>query len=135
MAKMELNRVADEAYISNEDGSMLVCQIRGVCFISWVLAKDKEHAAKVPAHQAVEWARLVSDIAGVPCEPLFVAVDTTTLADQPDDKEMERLLRKALHVLEKGVEVRMIDHWPALQKIVPATIKEIKKALGIVYGI
>jgi hypothetical protein len=133
MAKVMVNAVTDEAYISNADGTMYVHEVRGVCFISWVLEKDKEHAAKFPADRAVEWSRLIADISGQPCEPVFISADLQTLADVVDAKEMKTLLRKALHVLEKGVEIRMMDQWPALQKIVPDTIKEIKKALGIVY--
>ena len=43
-------------------------------------------------------------------------------------------LRKALgfcvHVIEKGIAVRMMDQWPALRELLPDAIKKANEALG-----
>lgn len=44
---------------------------------------------------------------------------------------LEEALRQALHVMEKGMEVRMGDQWPALKPIPPEAIAEAKRVLNI----
>ena len=53
---------------------------------------------------------------------------------RPVDTEKEALkaaLKTCLHVIEKGIEVRMMDQWPVLQQILPDAVKQAKDALGI----
>lgn len=49
----------------------------------------------------------------------------------PEEKEktLRSALQFALNTLEKGMEVRIGDQWPALKSILPETIRVVKKAL------
>lgn len=42
---------------------------------------------------------------------------------------LRKALKDALHVMEKGIEVRMMDQWPALKPILPVAIANAKKTL------
>ena len=42
---------------------------------------------------------------------------------------LRKVLEMSLYVMEKGIEVRMHDHWPALQAILPDAIKRAKETL------
>lgn len=42
---------------------------------------------------------------------------------------LRKALRHSLHVMEKGIEVRMMDQWPALKPILPDAIELAKKTL------
>ena len=49
-------------------------------------------------------------------------------------EQIKRALKCARNALEKGIEVRMMDQWPALVPIVPDAIREVKAALEAVTG-
>jgi len=40
-----------------------VHEIRGVCFLSFVAAKDRSQAARFPAEKSDDWQRLLSNMA------------------------------------------------------------------------
>jgi hypothetical protein len=48
---------------------------------------------------------------------------------QMENRQLRNALKKCLHVVEKGVEVRMMDQWPALKQILPDAVKDAKAAL------
>jgi hypothetical protein len=63
-----------------------------------------------------------------------------TLPDPPDsirrpvDTEKEELrdaLRTCLHVIEKGIQVRMMNQWPVLEQILPQAVEKARKALRL----
>jgi hypothetical protein len=45
-------------------------------------------------------------------------------------QELLTSLKKALNVMEKGIEVRMMDQWPVLQTILPIAIKSAKETIA-----
>ena len=45
-------------------------------------------------------------------------------------EELEAALRDCLHVIEKGMEVRMIDEWPILKDMLPKAKYKAQKALA-----
>ena len=44
-------------------------------------------------------------------------------------KELTNALKDCIHVMEKGIEVRMTDQWPALAGILPSTLERAKEVL------
>jgi len=54
-------------YIVNADKSMYVSEVNGVVSISWVAAKNMEHALKFPAASAEDWVKIITDMIGVQC--------------------------------------------------------------------
>ena len=54
-------------FITNKDGSMYVCALHDVCYITWVSAEDKKQALAFPAHNADKWVELIADMAGIEC--------------------------------------------------------------------
>jgi len=53
---------------------------------------------------------------------------------RPVDTEKEELraaLKTCLHVIEKGIEVRMMGQWPVLQQILPDAVKKARSALRL----
>lgn len=49
---------------------------------------------------------------------------------RPGIEQVKRALKFASNALEKGIEVRMMDQWPALVPIVPDAIREVQAASG-----
>lgn len=41
-----------------------VCEIRGVCFVTWVSYKDKGHAAVFPVDNVHEWVEIINYFTG-----------------------------------------------------------------------
>ena len=60
-------------WIRNKAG-FYVCELRGVCFITWVKAQDKAHSAVFPKDNIDEWVRVVSKMAGEPLEAVELFV-------------------------------------------------------------
>lgn len=52
------------------------------------------------------------------------------IKDSPDDTPITLALQAALHVMEKGMLVRMNDQWPALQIPLENAIEMAQNALG-----
>lgn len=54
-------------FITNIDGSMYVCGLHGVCYVTWVSAKDKKQALAFPLNNIDTWIKLISDMTGIEC--------------------------------------------------------------------
>lgn len=39
-----------------------VCELRGVCFVTWVNTQDKANAAVFPKDKIDEWVKVISDM-------------------------------------------------------------------------
>lgn len=51
--------------------------------------------------------------------------------DEPSvEEKLEKALRKCLHVIQKGIEVRLQDQWPALSEVLPDAVAAANEALG-----
>lgn len=46
-------------------------------------------------------------------------------------EELESALKDCVHVIEKGIAVRIGDHWPILKDLLPDTLKKAKEALSV----
>ena len=58
-----------QVWIKTKHSSMYVHKLRGVCYISWVLAKDKNEAMKFPLKDAANWVSVLEEMS---CEKLAV---------------------------------------------------------------
>lgn len=54
-------------YLTNQDGSMYVHELRGVVFVSWVSKAHRKKACQFPADKADQWVRIISEMTGVDC--------------------------------------------------------------------
>lgn len=54
-------------WIASADGSMLVSEVRGVLFVTWVSKANKDHAMRIPANQATKWLGIITQIAEMDC--------------------------------------------------------------------
>ena len=50
---------------------------------------------------------------------------------QPREEALREALKFSLHVIEKGIEVRMGDQWPAIREILPDAVSKAKAALSL----
>lgn len=50
-------------WIRNNNG-FYICEVRGVCSLTWVNTRDKSRAATFPKDKITEWVRLMSEMAG-----------------------------------------------------------------------
>lgn len=48
-----------------------------------------------------------------------------------EKEELRKALQTCLHVIEKGIEVRMMDQWPVLKQLLPQAKEQARKVLGI----
>jgi hypothetical protein len=48
---------------------------------------------------------------------------------QHKNAQLRTALRECLHVIEKGIEVRMMDHWSVLRQVIPPAVERAKEAL------
>lgn len=48
-----------------------------------------------------------------------------------EKEELRKALQTCLHVIEKGIEVRMMDQWPVLKQVLPQAKEQARKALGL----
>jgi len=53
-----------QVWLKMKYSPMYIHQIRGVCFISWVLAKDKNEALKFPFKDASSWILTLKKMSG-----------------------------------------------------------------------
>lgn len=47
-----------------------------------------------------------------------------------ENARLRKALVECVHVIEKGIAVRMMDQWPALKQLLPDAIKQANEALG-----
>ena len=62
-----------------------------------------------------------------------IADDDDRLVDESSRriKELKSALKDCVHVIEKGIAVRIGDHWPVLKGLLPDTLKKAKEALKL----
>jgi len=51
--------------IATADGRWFVHRLHGVCYVSWVFAKDKEEAERFPAERSQEWLENLKEMTGM----------------------------------------------------------------------
>jgi len=60
-----------QVWLKMKYSPMYIHQLRGACYISWVLAKDKNEALKFPLEDALKWVSVLEKMSGVD----LIAVD------------------------------------------------------------
>ena len=55
-------------WLRTKDKQWYVHELRGVCYISWVSAKDKANAAVFPKFEVDDWVEVISSLAGFELE-------------------------------------------------------------------
>ena len=63
--------------IATADGRWFIHRLHGVCYVSWVSAKDKEEAERFPLERSQQWLENMKEITGL--DDLKIATD-----DAPD---------------------------------------------------
>lgn len=54
-----------EKLIKTDDGQWFVCELRGVCFVTWVHISDKDRALGFPAEKAEQWRQILESWTGL----------------------------------------------------------------------
>ena len=59
-----MNTVKSGIRIATADGRWFVHRLHGVCYVSWVSAKDKEEAELFPAELGQQWLEILQEMTG-----------------------------------------------------------------------
>jgi len=55
-------------WLRTKDSKWYICELRGVCFVTWVSDKDKGNAASFPEYDVQKWISILSEMTGFALE-------------------------------------------------------------------
>jgi hypothetical protein len=82
-----MSTVKSGVRISTADGRWFIHRLHGVCYVSWVEARDKAEAERFPPERSQQWLENMQQMTGM--DDLKIATDDATLkTNDPVDKPL-----------------------------------------------